>query len=48
MFLLVQLSKSKVFHSCRTRVVRLVLASHFCRTCVDRVSLVRLFLALVL
>ena len=40
MFLLVQLGKSKCFHSCRTRVVCVALMSYFCRTCVAHVSLV--------
>ena len=35
--------KVKIFHSCRTRVVRVALVSHpcrSCRTCVARVSIV--------
>ena len=40
MLLVVQLSKSIFFHSCRTRVVRVALVSHLCRSCVARVSLV--------
>ena len=40
MFLLMQLSKSKVFNSCRTRVVRVALVLHSCRSCLTRVTLV--------
>ena len=40
MFLLVSLSKSKIFHSCRTRVVRVALGLHLCRIRVARVPVV--------
>ena len=36
-FSLVQLSKSKFFHSCRTGVVRVALVSHLCRIRVTRI-----------
>ena len=42
MFLLVSLSKSKVFHSCRTRVVRAALVSYSCLSSVTRVAFVSL------
>ena len=32
--------KIKIFHSCRTRVVRLALVSHSCHQCITRVALV--------
>ena len=40
MFLLVSLSKSNIFHSCRTRVVRVALGLHLCRIRVARVPVV--------
>ena len=40
MFLLVSLSKIKIFHSCRTRVVCVALVSHSCRPCSTCVALV--------
>ena len=39
MLLLLQLSKSKVFHSSRTRVVRVSIMSHLCCSC--RISVAR-------
>ena len=40
MFLLVPLSKSKFFHSCRSRVVPVALVLHSCCQCSTRVALV--------
>ena len=38
MFLLVQLSKSKFFHSCSTHVVRVALVLHLCHSCSSGVA----------
>ena len=39
--------KIKIFHSCRTRVVRVALVSHSCGSCSARVSLVFALVSLV-
>ena len=44
MFLLVSLSKLKIFHLCRSRVVRVAIVSHLCRSCSTRVARVSLVL----
>ena len=36
--------KIKIFHSCRTHVVRVALVSHLCRSCLTRVASVALVL----
>ena len=44
MFLLVSLSKLKIFHLCCSRVVRVAIVSHLCRSCSTRVARVSLVL----
>ena len=44
MFLLVSLSKLKIFHLCRPRVVRVAIVWHLCCSCSTRVARVSLVL----